>query len=161
MLDVLTTPFPLSQHASCFPKSHSVAARARNISNFRCSSRATARNIDAVDNTLSLLHSGAVTRGVPHRALRNLQLLSEPTASPPLFTSIGAWEGQLPRDDAKYQPGRVRTGGGGTKQAQRNALNARPVRMLADVIGMAEAYGAEGLVLGRAAARQRKIVRRR
>ena len=116
-----------------------------------------------VDTTLSLLHASAVSRGVPHKALRNLALLASPSAAPPPSAPpAGAWEGLLEPGHAKYQPARlakvlVRS----AKQRERDALQARGAAMIADVRAMAE--GAGGLVLGRveAPAPGRQRTRRR
>ena len=105
-----------------------------------------------MDNTLSLLYTAAVARGLPHDVTRNLNLMraaNDATIDPPPSALGGAiWNGQLPPGDARYQPGsshlrKVKN----AQQRERERVSSRAMDALSDLIGMAEGRG--GVSLGR------------
>ena len=112
-----------------------------------------------MDNTLSLLYTSAVARGLPHDVTRNLYLMraaNDATIDPPPSALGGAiWNGQLPPGDARYQPGsshlrKVKN----AQQRERERVSSRAMDALSDLIGMAEGRG--GVSLGRVE-RQRQV----
>lgn len=112
----------------------------------------------SVDNTLSFLCSSAVARGLPHQAIRNLSRLEAANSAfidpPPHLREGALWDGQLPPNDPKYQPGAAPLWKGKTKGAQQKLKERHAdaaMDTLSDLIGMAEGSGANGVsvLLGR------------
>ena len=100
-----------------------------------------------VDNTLSLLYSSAVSRGLPHRITQNLShmVLIDATIRTPIQPLKRPWRGQLPRDAPEYQrkPVKPLT----PAQVEQDSHYHLVRRFLGELVGMAEGWG--GISLGR------------
>ncbi|KAI0667116.1 hypothetical protein C8Q78DRAFT_982785 [Trametes maxima] len=100
-----------------------------------------------MDNTIELLYRSAVARGLPHRVTQNLHRIvqANQTLRDPLLPHKKPWRGQLSPTAPEYQrkPIKVLT----PSQAELGALFRTAPRLLGEVIGMAEGWGA--LSLGR------------
>ena len=109
-----------------------------------------------MDNTLSLLYSAAIARGLPHRAMRNLRALSAVHAtSLQAMPDSGKWEGQLTKGDPKYKPAKLRVKEGRQKE---KILAGHGISALTTHIGMTEGYG--GITLGRVQREGKKLVKK-
>ncbi|EIW54015.1 uncharacterized protein TRAVEDRAFT_153968 [Trametes versicolor FP-101664 SS1] len=100
-----------------------------------------------MDNTISLLHSSAVSRGLPHQVTRNLSRMMDAncTLRDPSLPNKKPWRGQLSSDAPEYKRKRVKPTSP-TQEEQKALFRACP-RLLGDIVGMAEGWG--GLSLGR------------
>lgn len=101
----------------------------------------------AVDNTISLLHSSAVSRGLPHQVTRNLHRMMDAnsTLRDPSLPNKKPWRGQLSSDAPEYKRKRIKPTSP-TQEEQKALFRACP-RLLGEIVGMAEGWG--GLSLGR------------
>ncbi|KAI0359213.1 hypothetical protein OH77DRAFT_1012021 [Trametes cingulata] len=100
-----------------------------------------------MDNTLSLLYSSAISRGLPHRVTQNLHRMIQAngTLRDPSGPSKKPWRGYLPADSPEYQRRRVKHPTP-MQMELRMHFHAAP-RTLGEIVGMAEGWG--GLSLGR------------
>ncbi|KAI0764377.1 hypothetical protein BD413DRAFT_482581 [Trametes elegans] len=100
-----------------------------------------------IDNTLTLLYSSAIARGMPHRVTQNLyrMIQSNQVLRDPSLPGKKPWRGQLPPDAPEYKVKPVKL----LSPVQRELgqhFRCSP-RILGEVVGMAEGWG--GLSLGR------------
>ena len=97
-----------------------------------------------------LLYCSAVARGVPHQVTRNLFKLARANKDninpSPYRLARGVWDGTLPPGHPAYSPGRVKPSRvKSEKQREKDVLSDKSSRLLNELIGMAEGFGAVSL----------------
>ncbi|KAI0629710.1 hypothetical protein C8Q77DRAFT_303951 [Trametes polyzona] len=102
---------------------------------------------ERMDNTISLLYSSAVSRGLSHRVTQNMHRMVQANATlrEPARPLKKPWRGQLPPDSPEYKPKPLKPLTP-TQMEMREIFSTSP-RLLGEVVGMAESWG--GLSLGR------------
>ncbi|OSC98416.1 hypothetical protein PYCCODRAFT_1375217 [Trametes coccinea BRFM310] len=100
-----------------------------------------------VDNTIPLLYSSAISRGLPHRITRNFRQMiwANQDIRDPTAPSKKPWRGQLPPDAPEYKPKPIKPLS--KTQAQLKQHFSLAPRLLGEIVGMAEGWG--GVSLGR------------
>ncbi|KAI0366718.1 hypothetical protein BV20DRAFT_971444 [Pilatotrama ljubarskyi] len=100
-----------------------------------------------MDNTVSLLYSSAISRGLPHRVTQNLHRMARATAilRDPSRPNKKPWRGHLPPDAPEYERKPVKPPT--PTQTQLGIQFRTAPRTLGEIVGMAEGWG--GLSLGR------------
>ncbi|KAJ2997216.1 hypothetical protein NUW54_g7152 [Trametes sanguinea] len=99
------------------------------------------------DNTIPLLYSSAISRGLPHRITQNLHQMIRANQSirDPTEPSKKPWRGQLPPDAPEYKPKPIKPLS--SVQAQLKEHFCLAPHYLGELVGMAEGWG--GVTLGR------------
>ncbi|KAI8978224.1 hypothetical protein BD414DRAFT_421979 [Trametes punicea] len=100
-----------------------------------------------VDNTIPLLYSSAVSRGLPHRLTQNLSQIirANENLRDPSRPSQRPWRGQLSPDAPEYKRKPIKPIP--AKQAELGMQFRIAPRLLGELVGMAEGWG--GVTLGR------------